>query len=122
MNNILVFPQKEKLPKPLPRQRVFYLGYRYSGPPLCQDLQHVYLKRNGLVNGKRKWSLITYAKYDEWDRREHSIELVNCEENDLPDILNEWDMSNNINFEELRSMGWNGKVLFSAKVINLFDA
>ena len=36
MNNILIFPKKEKRTKPLPRQRVFYIGFRYVGPFLCK--------------------------------------------------------------------------------------
>ena len=50
MNNILIFPKKEKRTKPLPRQRVFYIGFRYAGPMLCQEVQNIYLKRNGFKN------------------------------------------------------------------------
>ena len=42
---IIKFPTKEKREKPLPRQRVFYLSFRYVGPMLCQDVQNLYLKR-----------------------------------------------------------------------------
>ena len=31
MTNIVNFPQKEKRPSPMPRQRVFYIGFRYVG-------------------------------------------------------------------------------------------
>ena len=50
MNNILILPKKEKRTKPLPRQRVFYIGFRYAGPMLCQEVQNIYLKRNGFKN------------------------------------------------------------------------
>ena len=63
MTNIVNFPQKEKRSKPLPRQRVFYIGYWYVGPTLCQEVQRLYLKRKGLKNGIRYWSVITYGKY-----------------------------------------------------------
>ena len=33
----------------------------YTGPPLCQDVTELYLKRHGKINGARKWSLITYG-------------------------------------------------------------
>ena len=36
-----------KFEKPLPRQRVFYLGVIYTGPELCQDITRFYLKRHG---------------------------------------------------------------------------
>ena len=35
----------------------------------------LYLKRKGLVCGTRRWSLVTYGKYDESDNRTYSIEL-----------------------------------------------
>ena len=34
-----------KFEKPLPRQRVFYLGVIYTGPELCQDITRLYLKK-----------------------------------------------------------------------------
>ena len=52
MNNVITFPQKDKRPLPLPRQRVFYIGYRYVGPMLCQEVQNLYLKRKGFKHGK----------------------------------------------------------------------
>ena len=121
MTNIVNFPKIEKREKPLPRQRVFYIGFRYVGPFLCQDVQNIYLKRNGLREGLRTWSLITYGKYDEDDYKEYSIELDSCEENNLPDLLNEFDVGNQVNFDELREMGWRGHVECSATIINISE-
>ena len=121
MNNILIFPKKEKRTKPLPRQRVFYIGFRYVGPFLCQEVQDLYLKRNGQKKGSRTWSLITYGKYDENDYKNYSLELDSCEEDDLPDLLNEFDVGNQINFDELRDMGWRGQVEYSAKIIKISE-
>ena len=61
MTNIVNFPKKEKRSKPLPRQRVFYIGYWYVGPVLCQEVQRLYLKRKGLKNGTRYWSVLPMA-------------------------------------------------------------
>ena len=122
MTNIVKFYLRKKLPKPLPRQRVFYIGYRYAGPMLCQEVQHLYLKRKGKVNGIQKWSIITYGKYDETSSKEYSLELDECKENDLPDLIDEWDMSREVNFEELRDMGWRGQIDYSASVIKLYSA
>ena len=119
MNNILKFPKKEKRSKSLPRQRVFYLGFRYVGPFLCQEVQDLYLKRNGLKKGSRTWSLITYGKYDENDYKNYSLELDTCEENDLPDLLDEFDVGNQVTFDELNEMGWRGQIDYSANVISL---
>ena len=40
MTNIFQFPIKEEIYPPLPRKRVFYLGYRYVGGMCCQDVQN----------------------------------------------------------------------------------
>ncbi len=119
MTNIVNFPKKEKREKSFPKQRVFYIGFRYVGPYLCQDVQNIYLKRNGLKNRIRTWSLITYGKYDENDHKEYSIELDRCLENDLPNLLEEFDVGNEVTFQELRDMGWTGQVGYSAKIFDL---
>ena len=120
MTNIVNFPKKEKRSKPLPRQRVFYIGYWYVGPTLCQEVQRLYLKRKGLKNGIRYWSVITYGKYDESDTRTYSIELEQCEENDVPDMLEAFDLGNEVTFSELADMGWRGQVIYSAPVKSIF--
>ena len=78
-----------KFEKPLPRQRVFYLGVIYTGPELCQNITRLYLKRHGKTKGVRKWSLITYEKYDEYSSCEYAIELDTCEEDDVPKMLDD---------------------------------
>ena len=120
MTKIIKFPSKQKRSKPMPKQRVFYIGFRYVGPMFCQDVQSIYLKRNGLINDTRTWSLIRYGKYDENDYKDYSIELDKCQENDLPDMLDEFDIGNQVNFDELRDMGWKGVIDYEAKVENLF--
>ena len=120
MTKIIKFPSKQKRSKPMPKQRVFYIGFRYVGPMFCQDVQSIYLKRNGLINNTRTWSLIRYGKYDENDYKDYSIELDKCQENDLPDMLDEFDIGNQVNFDELRDMGWKGVIDYEAKVENLF--
>ena len=121
MTNIVKFYLRKKLPQPLPRQRVFYIGFRYVGPFLCQDVQSLYLKRKRVIKGVRWWSIIRYGHYDENDSREYSIELDSCEENDLPDLLNEFDVGNQVNFDELREMGWRGQVECSATIIKISE-
>ena len=119
---VIKFPRNICVPlkyeKPLPRQRVFYLGVVYTGPPLCQDVTELYLKRHGKIDGKRKWSLITYGKYDEFDKRNYSIELDICDEDDVPDMLCQFYIGNHITFDDLRKFGWNGKVFNNAKIID----
>ena len=122
MTNVVTFPIKAKRPSPLPRQRVFYIGFRYVGPMFCQDVQQLYLKRKGLVHGERWWAMITYAKYDESDRRNYSIELEECHEDDVPDMLDMFEVGNELNFAELEAMGWRGKVSPSATVKSIFHS
>ena len=118
---VINFPTKLRVPvkyeKPLPKQRVFYLGFVYTGPQLCQDVMNLYLKRHGKKNGVRKWSLITYGKYDENDKRKYSIEINFCDEDDVPYMLREHNIGEDIKLDDLRSFGWNGKVDHNAKII-----
>ena len=119
---IIKFPRNICIPlkyeEPLPRQRVFYLGVVYTGPPLCQDVTELYLKRHGKINSTRKWSLITYGKYDEFDKRNYSLELDTCDEDDVPDMLCQYYIGNHITFNDLRKFGWNGNVYNEAKIID----
>jgi hypothetical protein len=71
-------------------------------------------------NGFRYWSVITYGKYDESDTRTYSIELEQCEENDVPDMLEAFDLGNEVTFSELADMGWRGRVMYSAPVKSIF--
>ena len=106
-----------KYENPLPRQRVFYLGVIYTGPELCQEITTLYLKRHGKKNGVRRWSLITYGKYDEFDTRNYSIELDFCDEDDVPDLLKQYFIGEHIKLDDLRKFGWNGKVNQNAEII-----
>ena len=116
MTNIVKFPTKQKRQNLTPRKRVFYLSYCYFGPALCQEVQNIYLKRHGYKNGKRRWSIIIYSSYSENDKRRYSIELDSCSENDVPDMIDRFNLEEEVTFEELRMMGWNGEVTLSAKL------
>ena len=121
MNNILIFPKKEKRTKPLPRQRVFYIGFRYVGPFLCQDVQNLYLKRKGMINGIRYWSIITYGKYDEDDYKTYSIQLDECEENKIFEMLRKYELFDMISLDDLEDMGCKIKTQSLENVIKISD-
>ena len=110
MTNIVQFSiQKEQFPT-LPRQRVFYLGHRYTGPMFCQDIQNLYLKRKGISKGTRYWAVITYGKYDEDCSKEYSIELEECHEDDVIEMIDMFDLDSfpSIIKEKNKSMiNWN---------------
>ena len=58
----------------MPRQAIFYIGYRYVGPFLCQDVQKLHLKRKGVKDGDSRWAMITCGRYDKDDCRKYSLE------------------------------------------------
>ena len=118
MTNVIKLPVPQKTPNRLPRKRVFYLGWRYVGPMLCQDIQHLYLKRKGMINGTRWWGMITQGRYDDCDPREYSLELEECEEEAVPDLLRMFEMESEVSFTDLRSMGWRGHHDYRAEVID----
>ena len=113
MMTIIKFPTKEKINKPLPRQRVFYLGYRYVGAMFCQDVQNIYLKRKGIFHGNRYWAIITYDKYNNYC----SLELEECHEDDVIEMIDMFGLDSFPSIKTLRSMGWRGKIKNKA---NLF--
>ena len=118
MSNIFKFPKKYKSQETFfPRNRIFYIGFRYVGPCFCEELQVLYLKRNGILEGKRWWSMITYAKFEDYNTREYSIELEKCEEDDVPSMLDDFDMGEMVTYTVLRKMGWNGKIENSAHIL-----
>ena len=118
MSNIFKFPKKYNSQETFfPRNRIFYIGFRYVGPCFCDELQVLYLKRNGILEGKRWWSMITYAKFEDYNTREYSIELEKCEEDDVPNMLDDFDMGEMVTYKDLRKMGWNGKIENSANIL-----
>ena len=119
MTNIVDFPETEANPEALPRQRVFYVGYRYVGPMLCQDVQNLYLKRKGLKNGVRSWALIAYISLNENNSKTYSFELEKCSENQVLALLEKYELQDEVSISDLRKMGWRGKVQQSATIIQL---
>ena len=66
--------------------------------------------------------MITYGKYDESDSRSHSIELEECHEDDVPEMLDMFEVGDEVNSAESEEMGWRGKVTNSALVKSLFHS
>jgi len=122
MTNVISLPIPEKSPQKLPRQRVFYIGFHYVGPPLCQEIQKLYLKRRGIRNGTRWWSIITYARHIDYGSQVYSLELDECKEDELLDLLEQLRIEECVTLDELRNMGWRGSGGYSAEIISIFDA
>ena len=119
MINVINFPKSNKRPSPLPKQRVFYIGYRYVGPMFCQEVQQLYLKRKGLKAGQRYWAIITYGKYSEWDAQKYSIELAECRDECLLEMLEKFEIRDEVTIADLNKMGWRGLGDEEAEVIAL---
>ena len=120
MTNVINFPISKKQISPLPRQRVFYIGYRYVGPMFCQDVQQLYLKRKGIKAGKRNWAIITYSKYSEWDAHTYSIELAECQDECLLEMLETFELRDEVTVSDLNKMGWRGHGDNQAEITTLF--
>ena len=99
--------------RPLPKQRVFYIGYRYVGPMFCEEIQDIFLKREGKVNGNQKWSFITYPKCEE-SGRYYSFQIDECFQDDVPNIIELLELEKVVTLKELRNMGWKE----NAEIIN----
>ena len=95
MSNVInvKFPKKSK--RKMPRQRVFYLGEYYAGPPLCQSLEKLWLKRK--PNNRWVFQQKCYGR------------VYECEEydgDDLLDVLAGIPMAEEITIDDLLEMGW----------------
>ena len=77
---------------------------------MLQDIQNLYLKRKGISKGRRYWAVITYGKYDEDCSKEYSIELEECHEDDLLEMIDALCLDCFPSLSDLRSMGWRGKI------------
>jgi hypothetical protein len=95
MNNVIYveFPKQSK--RKLPRKKVFYLGQYYAGPPLCQSLEHLWLKRkpdNRWVFQQKIYGIV--FEYEEYDG------------DDLLAALDNIPLVDEVTMDDLLEMGW----------------
>ena len=95
MNNVIhvKFPTKSK--RKLPRQRVFYIGEYYAGPPLCQSLEKLWLKRK--PNNRWVFQQKHCGRVNEWEEYDGD---------DLPAVLEGIPMVEEVTIDDLLEMGW----------------
>ena len=105
MSNVIhvKFPKKSK--RKLPRQRVFYLGQYYAGPPLCQSLEKLWLKRR--PNNRWIFQQKYYGRVYEWEE---------CAGDDLPAALECIPMVDEVTIDDLLEMGWYQKGQFVSSI------
>ena len=78
-----------------PYQRVFYVGYRYVGPMLCQEVQRIYLK-------KKKFGRYCFQFYAEG----MVFELGEFPIKEFSSRLDELNLEEAISNGELVALGW----------------
>ena len=115
MNVIVKFPSIKNEKKTTPRRRVFFLGSRYFTTRFDQELCDLYLKRGGSTADTRYWSIITYYKI-EGESGLRPVILEECQEKEVPDLLQSFDLQDDVSFKDLRNMGWKG-VGYSAQIV-----
>ena len=95
MNNVIYVKFPKKYKRKLPRQRVFYLGQYYVGPPLCQSLEKLWIKRK---------------PNNSWIFQERvNGRVYQCEEYEGDDLLNALEgipFVDEVTIDDLLSMGW----------------
>jgi len=107
MNNVIhvQFPKRSK--HKTPRQRVFYIGQYYSGPPLCQSLEKLWLKRKP----NNRWVF-----QQKMDGRVYEQEEYDGDE--LLEVLDNIPFVDEVTFDDLLEMGWyqSGEVMVLRKL------
>ena len=94
MSNVIYVKFPKKLKRKLPRQRVFYLGQYYVGPPLCQSLEKLWLKRK--PNNRWVFQQKCYGRVYEWEEYDGD---------DLLDVLEGIPMAEEVTVDDLLEMG-----------------
>jgi hypothetical protein len=98
------FPNKSKRKKP--RQRVFYLGQYYAGPPLCQSLEKLWIKRKP----NNRWTFLQYHYGKAYEQEEYDGD-------DILDVLQSIPFVDEVTFDDLLQMGWYHK----GEIVDLND-
>ena len=95
MSNVIhtTFPKKSK--RVLPRRRVFYLGQYYSGPPLCQSLEKLWIKRKP----NNRWVFQERVNGRVFEDEEYDGD-------DLLDALDGIPLVDVVTIDDLLQMGW----------------
>ena len=64
--------------------------------------------------------MITYASYNENSSRLYPLELERCHEDFVSEMLEVCGLQNEVSISDLQRMGWRGKVLEPAPIVQLY--
>jgi len=102
MSNVKYVKFTKKSKRKKHRQRVFYLGQYYSGPPLCQSLEKLWIKRKP----NNRWAFLEYQYGKACEQEEYDGD-------DILDVLQTIPFVDEVTIDDLFEMGWyhQGKVV-----------
>ena len=63
--------------------------------------------------------MIAYIALNGHSSKTYSFELETCSENQVPDLLEKYELQDGVSISDLRKMGWRGKVQQSATIVQL---
>lgn len=95
MTNVINVKFPKIINRKIPKRRVFFLGYYYAGPPLCQSLEKLWLKRKP----NNYWVL----------QQKIDGRVFECEKyhgNDLLEALERIPFADVVTIDDLLGMGW----------------
>ncbi len=123
MKNIIPFPKQiTTIPNGYPRQQLFLAGKISHGPIYDNKFTYYYLRRNirrgENTNKEKTWSLKTFQEQKETCDLK-LIEIDVCNENEVIEMLEKWNLFSQVTYKKLHRMGWKGKIKKNAIIVNL---
>ena len=119
MSAVIKFPETVKLdPNRFHRQRLFYIGKVLHEPSYFCNYQEYYLRRNKVVRGNKRWSLKILGLRKKTDLEPCMFAISSCDDDQLLEMLEKWNLLYQISYKKLFWLGWRGKLKNSAKILN----
>ena len=123
MSAVIKFPKIIKLdPKRFHRQRLFWIGKVLEGTSYSCIYQEYYLRRNEVIRGNKRWSLKIFGFRKKTDKDPKFYAVSSCDAEELPDMLDKWNLGNKISYKRLYRMGWRGKITKTAKIYHFINS
>ena len=116
MTKILTFPKPLiKVPKGYPRQQLFLIGKIYKGPAFNRKVTYYYIRRNEIINNIQTWSLKIFKK-QKGSNDFKFVDVDSCTENGVVEMLEKWNLFNQVTYKKLHRIGWKGAIKKEADI------